>query len=60
MNIWIDILHIPQYNFYKQFILRLSEEGHFLYLTILKRGKLDTIVRRELGIKNVPLQIILK
>lgn len=59
MNIWIDILHIPQYNFYKQFILRLAGEGHFIHLTILKRGKLDTIVRRELkDVQNLAIYTI--
>ena len=48
MNIWIDILHIPQFNFYKQLVIRLHEEGHTVYLTVLKRGKLLLIAEREL------------
>ena len=33
MNIWIDILHTPQFNFYKPFITMLSERGYKVYVT---------------------------
>ena len=48
MTIWIDICHTPQYNFYKQFILRASQDGHTVLLTVLDRGKTPTIVRSEM------------
>lgn len=49
MNIWIDLAHIPQYNFYKWLILKCAEEGQTVYVTVLKRGKMPNIVRKELG-----------
>lgn len=49
MKIWIDINHIPQFNFYKRLILRLSAEGHTVLLTVLDRGKLLKIARKELA-----------
>ena len=59
MNIWIDILHTPQFNFYKPFITMLSERGHNVYVTALNRGKLPVIVRKELeGIPNVAVSVI--
>ena len=47
MNIWIDILHIPQFNFYKPLIKALSEQGHTVHITVLDRGKLPKIATRE-------------
>ena len=59
MNIWIDILHIPQYNFYKQLIIRLSSENHNVYVTVLDRGKLSKIIHTELsGYKGVYISVI--
>ena len=49
MNIWIDICHIPQYNFYKNLIIKLSNDGHKVFVTVLKRGKLSQIVTKELS-----------
>ena len=58
-NIWIDILHIPQFNFYKPLIGLLVEKGYHLYITALGRGKLPAIVRKELAeYKNVDISII--
>lgn len=49
MNVWIDILHTPQFNFYFQFIKKLNQEGkHNIYVTVLNRGKLPTIAKKEL------------
>lgn len=48
-SVWFDICHTPQYNFYKNFIIRLAEEGHVVYLTVLDRGKMPLIVRKELA-----------
>ncbi len=49
MNIWIDICHTPQYNFYKNFILRQASIGNTVYVTILNRGKTPQIIRHEIG-----------
>lgn len=49
MKIWIDIQHIPQLNFYKNFILQLAANGHQVYVTVLKRGRLPQIAQHELG-----------
>lgn len=49
MKIWIDICHTPQYNFYRNLILRLVSEGHEVFITVLRRGKTPVIVRRELA-----------
>ena len=48
MKIWVDICHTPQYNFYRNFVLRLVREGHEVFITILRRGKTPVIVRQEL------------
>lgn len=59
MNIWIDLGHIPQYNFYKRFIITLINQGHIVYLTVLNRGKLPKIVKYELGdYPNLNIEII--
>ena len=59
MNVWIDILHTPQYNFYRNFILKLLSEGHFVYITVLKRGKTPKIVQTELGMHdNLSIDIV--
>lgn len=59
MNIWIDITHIPPYNFFKGLIIRLANESHTIYVTVLDRGKLAKIVMEELsGIDNVSIDII--
>lgn len=49
MRVWVDICHTPQYNFYKNFIERLVQDGHQVYVTILKRGKTPLIVKKEIG-----------
>lgn len=54
MNIWIDINHVPQFNFYKQIIFLLSEKGNSIWITVLQRGRLLAIVNKELmGLPNV-------
>lgn len=59
MNIWIDILHTPQLNFYKPFIEILSKKGYKVYVTVLNRGKLPVIANRELAcIPNVKVFIV--
>ena len=59
MNIWIDLGHIPQHNFYRQFIKILSEEGHRVFVTVLGRGRLPKIVQHDLaGLPNVTIEII--
>lgn len=59
MNIWIDLLHTPQYNFYHQFILKLASEGNNVFITVLNRGKMPQIVSRELsGVENLSIDVI--
>lgn len=59
MNVWIDVAHVPQFNFYKPFIGMLTEKGHHVYVTALDRGKLPVIVRKDLAnYKNVDIYII--
>lgn len=59
MNIWIDLGHIPQFNFYKVFIQKLSEAGHNVYVTVLGRGRMPKIVKYELqSLPNVSIEVI--
>lgn len=59
MNIWIDIAHMPQYNFYKPLIEILSKHGHHVLITILDRGKLVKIMQYELSeFPNVHLYVV--
>ena len=59
MNIWIDINHIPQWNFYKPVTRELAAKGHCVMLTVLDRGKLVKIVRKETaGMENVTVDVV--
>lgn len=59
MNIWIDVAHIPQLNYYKKFIILLSENGNNVFVTVLDRGKLAKIAKNDLKqIKNVKVVVI--
>lgn len=59
MNIWFDLCHIPQYNFYKWVICKAAEEGHSVYVTLLDRGKLVMIVNKEIGgLNNITIDVI--
>lgn len=59
MRVWIDIGHIPQYNFYKNFIVDLSQKGHEVYVSVIKRGRMIEIVNDELrGMQNVHVKTI--
>lgn len=52
MKIWIDIGHPAQLNFYSNAIKVLSIDNHLL-VTVLNRGKLVNIAKKELGsVKN--------
>lgn len=55
MNVWIDICHIAQYNFYRPLIEELAKRGHEVYLTVLNRGKYAKIVQHEMG--HLPIHI---
>ncbi len=58
-SVWIDILHMPQFNYYKPFIGILSDRGYHVYVTALGRGKLPAIVQKELvDYNNVDITII--
>jgi len=52
MNIWFDILHPAQLNFYKYSIKRLSEINHHIFITLIDRGKLIKIAQKELSNNN--------
>lgn len=59
MNIWFDIAHIPQFNFYRWLICKLADDGHDVYVTVLDRGKLAKIAMKEIGGRdNVKLEIV--
>ena len=59
MNIWIDVCHTPQFNFFKPVIEVLSQQGHVVYLTVLDRGKTPKIVQHEVGcFPNVKVYIV--
>lgn len=47
-TIWIDIYHIPQFNYYLPLIRRLVKLGHVVLLTALNRGRLVTICKNDL------------
>ena len=56
MKIWIDVCHIPQYNFFKQLVLQLVALGHKVVLTVMDRGRTIRIVKKELqGINGVAI-----
>lgn len=50
MTIWFDLGHIPQYNFCSAMIRQFAEKGYIVYVTVLKRGRLLSIVQSELAI----------
>lgn len=58
MKIWIDICHTPQYNFYRNLILRLLSDGYEVLITVLQRGKTPIIVQRELSavLDSMPIE----
>ena len=59
MTVWIDICHIPQYNFYRNLILKLAAEGHKVLVTVLDRGKTPKIIWHELGgVEGVELFVV--
>jgi predicted glycosyltransferase len=49
MNVWIDLGHLPQYNFYRPVIDYLTSEGHTVHITYLRRGRMPKILQHELG-----------
>ncbi|MGN1239820.1 MAG: hypothetical protein ACI4TV_02975 [Paludibacteraceae bacterium] len=59
MNVWFDIYHIPQLNYYYQFIKMLSAKGHTIYMTVLDRGRNVKIANKEFGdIQGVKIWVI--
>ena len=59
MNIWIDICHTPQFNFFKPIIETLSANGHWIYITVLNRGKTPTIIKHDIAhFSNVTMDVI--
>lgn len=59
MIVLIDIGHTPQLNFYRHLIEQLASTGNYVYVTVLKRGRLPIIAQHELSninnVKVVPL-----
>jgi hypothetical protein len=49
MNIMVDIAHPAHVNFFKKALRRLSEEGHQVIITGLRRGKLPRILENEMN-----------
>lgn len=59
MNIWFDICHTPQFNFFKPVMKALVEKGHRIYVTVLDRGKTPKIIQHELsGWQNVMVDVV--
>lgn len=59
MNIWIDVCHTPQFNFFKPVIEELAKKGHVIYITVLDRGKTPRIVRHDVeGLANVHVDVV--
>lgn len=59
MNIWIDINHIPQWNFYRPLVEEVTAKGYRVYMTVLDRGKLAKIVKRETeGMADVQVDVV--
>ena len=59
MNIWIDICHTPQFNFFKPVIMALIQNGHRIYITVLERGKTPTIIKHEMAdLPGVSVEVI--
>lgn len=48
MKIWIDIYHVPQFNYYLPLMKELVNRGYDVYLTVLERGRLLKIVTSDL------------
>lgn len=48
MKVWIDIYHVPQFNFYLPIMKDLVGRGYDVYLTVLERGRLMKIAQSDL------------
>lgn len=48
MRIWVDIYHVPQFNYYLPLMKEAVARGHTVYLTVLERGRLLKIVHSDL------------
>lgn len=48
-TIWIDIYHIPQFNFYLSLMKQLTAKYYVVRLTVLNRGRLVKIARNDLA-----------
>ncbi len=53
MKILFDIMHPAHINFFKNMIRICREQGHEVVITVLNRGKVPSIVRRELPDEEV-------
>jgi uncharacterized protein len=43
-----DIVHLAHFNFFKNAMLRLKEEGHNVEVTFLDRGKIGKVLQKEI------------
>jgi uncharacterized protein len=58
MRIWFDISHLAQYNFYRKSIVNLAKSNK-VFITILNRGVLPKVVRREIGnLDNIEISVV--
>ena len=58
MNIWVDICHIPQYNFYHPLMIELAKRGHEVYVTVLGRGRTPQIMQHELAGTSIHVDVV--
>ena len=58
MKIWFDILHTPQYNFYRPIMETLAGQGHTIYVTVLGRGRTPQIMQHELSGKPIQIDVV--
>ena len=49
MRILIDIVHMADVNFYKESIKLLRSKGHEVIISVMNRGMLPEVVKKELG-----------
>lgn len=58
MNIWVDICHIPQFNFYRPLMIELAKRGYEVYVTVLDRGRTVSIIQHELAGTPIHIDIV--
>lgn len=56
MKIAFDLMHPAHLNFFKNAIIKLANEGNHVIITVLRRGKLPDIIKKELP--GIPLKYV--